>query len=206
MTKEELVPRLVENRFLKLPHLRRIKEGERKEWVYFVQCEVSPGLIKIGHASNLKWRLTGLQTQCPVQLKLVGAVIGPAGAEFCFHEIFKAERQHGEWFLPSERLRKEIAVLPQAKHIQAEDLQEIAARHGHNHTMVTEWLSRVGTHKRCLSPGQSDKMIEESMFRDAVDPMYGRNGVAILGPRKLERVPGGRKRKVPKGCILRPGN
>lgn len=200
MKVEESVPRLVENRFLKLPHLRRIKDGERREWVYFVQCEVSPGLIKIGHASNLKWRLTGLQTQCPVQLKLVGAVIAPAGAEFCLHEIFKAERQHGEWFLPSDRLRKEIARLPQGKHIQTEDLQEIASRYGRNHTMVTEWLSRVGTHKRCLSPEQSDKMIDEASFRDAVDSTWTINGRPMLGDRKFERVPGGRKRKVSRGA------
>lgn len=150
MRKAQSVPRLVENRFLKLPKMQRIRSDERREWVYFLQSEAPPGLIKIGHATNLKWRLTGLQTQCPVQLKLVGAVNAPAGAEFCFHEIFKEERQHGEWFLPSAKLKQEIILLPKAGRIFDRDLRAIAERHGQTEIFVEEVLSRVGQHKRCI--------------------------------------------------------
>lgn len=156
--------RLIKNRFLDLPKTRLIRPGERREWVYFLQCEVQPQLLKIGHATNLKWRLTGLQTQCPVQLKLVGAVIGPAGAEFCFHEIFKDERQHGEWFLPSARLLTEIRQLPRGGFIFDRDLRELAARHAQPDTLVEQMLSRVGQHKRCMS----DKRLIRSAERASV--------------------------------------
>ncbi len=126
----------VHNKFLSLPHTKKPPKG--REWVYFLRSGVAPNLVKIGHATNLKWRLTGLQTQCPVQLSLVGLVEAPAGTEFVFHEALEAERAHGEWFMPSERLEWLRNTLPKGGSIEGPDVVAIVDPFGISKDAVHE--------------------------------------------------------------------
>jgi hypothetical protein len=118
----------IENKFLKLPKLKKLPKG--REWTYFLRADCGRGLVKIGHSVNLKWRLTGLQTQCPVQLSLIGLVETPAGAEFLFHEALASSRAHGEWFYPTTDLERIRLALPKGGSIEGPELVEILSRFG----------------------------------------------------------------------------
>lgn len=71
--------------------------------VYFVQS-TQGGLIKIGVATELKKRLKGLQSMCPIPLVCLGIVPGYAELEQSLHTRFAMYRRHGEWFEPSDEL------------------------------------------------------------------------------------------------------
>jgi len=106
---------------LKKPDLRF------REWVYFLRASTEPTLIKIGRTRNVQWRLLGLQCGSPVLLRLMALVDAPAGTEHILHRCFADERQHGEWFLASERLLTMIRGLPKAGgKLETEDVVRIA--------------------------------------------------------------------------------
>jgi hypothetical protein len=66
-------------------------------WVYLIQAGE---YTKIGIARNVRVRLATLQTGQPIRLVLRGAVEleDYTGAEAELHEMFSAQRVHGEWF------------------------------------------------------------------------------------------------------------
>lgn len=65
--------------------------------VYFVQGG-KDGPVKIGWANYVSSRLVELQCASPVPLALVRAFDGPRALERALHDVFAAERLHGEWF------------------------------------------------------------------------------------------------------------
>lgn len=77
--------------------------------LYFVQAET--GQIKIGIATNLRKRMSGLQGASPVKLTLLLAVHGGRTAEATLHQKFDAHRLHGEWFGPAPEILAEIERL-----------------------------------------------------------------------------------------------
>ena len=68
---------------------------------YFIQEAIS-GRVKIGKADSPEQRLRELQTGNPERLFVIGLLSGNREREL--HEMFAAERLHGEWFQSSERL------------------------------------------------------------------------------------------------------
>jgi len=72
--------------------------------VYFIRAETT-GLIKIGKAAHVARRLSVLHVGSPDKLTLLASVPDPAGLlEKHLHAMFRADRNHGEWFRPSARL------------------------------------------------------------------------------------------------------
>jgi hypothetical protein len=66
--------------------------------------------IKIGFSNgNIHQRLKELETYCPVQLELLGAIPGNREKEKCLHEKFKDHRIKGEWFAIHEDILVYIA-------------------------------------------------------------------------------------------------
>jgi hypothetical protein len=92
-----------------MPVTRKIQKRTRssspdlsdKRCVYFIQA-VDGGLIKIGISDDVKHRLRGMQSNCPLELRLVATIPkGGASLEYELHETFKVDWVHGEWFKPS---------------------------------------------------------------------------------------------------------
>lgn len=54
--------------------------------------------VKIGVAKNIRKRLSSLQTSAPGPLKLLAVAGGGQPEEYGYHQRFKKERLHGEWF------------------------------------------------------------------------------------------------------------
>lgn len=75
--------------------------------VYFIQADAG-GLIKIGWATKPEVRMARMQAHCPVTLKLLYSEPGNGKDERALHDQFAADRQHGEWFTPSQALLAEI--------------------------------------------------------------------------------------------------
>ncbi len=119
----------VVNKFSKMPRTEVIKDRSR-EWVYFIEASSDPVVIKIGKTLNLQHRLRILYGMSPVQLKLIGAVIGPAGSEFVFHECFAKANSHCEWFHPVTELLTTIKSLPKGGEISVVHLNRIAIKQG----------------------------------------------------------------------------
>lgn len=74
--------------------------------VYFIHSLDDPqGLVKIGFTDrDLDARLAALQIGSPVRLSLMLAIKGDRSVERHLHEVFAADRCHGEWFRPSREL------------------------------------------------------------------------------------------------------
>ena len=66
-------------------------------FVYFILSEET-GLVKIGVTTDLRRRVRALQTASPVELKLMGKIIGNRWREERFHLVFREYRERGEWF------------------------------------------------------------------------------------------------------------
>jgi DNA-binding Xre family transcriptional regulator len=69
-------------------------------FVYFVQAGES-GNIKIGISRNVSQRLTKMRTDAPVELQLLGVIVGDQKTERAFHSELLAHRANREWFRPS---------------------------------------------------------------------------------------------------------
>jgi len=76
---------------------------ESKRFTYFIQAGEG-GPIKIGIATNVRARLSGLQTGSHEALRLIGAIPGGADAERFLHQLFAAHHIRGEWFRPDETM------------------------------------------------------------------------------------------------------
>lgn len=77
--------------------------------VYFVQAaDDRDGLIKIGYASeSVQKRLAALQTGSPMRLRLLGVIVDvPPDVEKRLHRRFASAREHGEWFRPTDDIRR----------------------------------------------------------------------------------------------------
>jgi hypothetical protein len=84
------------------------ERGSRRS-IYFVQ-PAAGGLIKIGIASNVAARLSGMQTGSPVELRVIGVIAGvDQSFEAELHERYASARRHGEWFEPTAELLDYIA-------------------------------------------------------------------------------------------------
>ncbi len=77
---------------------------------YFIQGETT-GLIKIGRCTGPAIeRLKQLQMASPDRLTLLGEI--KANIEKSLHAHFSTYRRHGEWFEPSDEIKKFISSLP----------------------------------------------------------------------------------------------
>jgi hypothetical protein len=76
--------------------------------VYFVQAVDDPdGLIKIGYTQNVGGRLRDHQISSPVILGALGVLVDAhPGAERRLHARFRDQRVRGEWFRPTDRIRR----------------------------------------------------------------------------------------------------
>lgn len=82
-----------------------------RQMVYFIRAE--SGHIKIGISHHPKKRMWDLQTACPFELELIGAVrtADAASYEKAIHEYFAAHRVQGEWFRPDPEIESYIESL-----------------------------------------------------------------------------------------------
>lgn len=79
--------------------------------VYFCRSEVG-GPVKIGFATDVVARLSGLQTSHHSELILVNAIAGSHADEKALHERFKAYRLKGEWFRYAGTFKRYLDGLP----------------------------------------------------------------------------------------------
>lgn len=70
--------------------------------IYFVECG---GLVKIGKATDVRARLSSMQTGNPEPMTLLGEVPGGRADESDLHQRFRSFRVRGEWFRYSGELR-----------------------------------------------------------------------------------------------------
>jgi DNA-binding transcriptional regulator YiaG len=77
--------------------------------VYFATCR-EIGRVKIGHAVNVRRRLSELRTYCPVPLELEATLDGGEAEEHELHERFANHRRQGEWFLLAPEIEELIAA------------------------------------------------------------------------------------------------
>lgn len=76
------------------PKAPRSKENPRMR-IYFAQAG---DMVKIGKTLSLSRRIDALRTGSPIPLKLLFHMQGDAAGERFFHQHFRRERSHGEWF------------------------------------------------------------------------------------------------------------
>ncbi len=65
--------------------------------VYFVRVG-EEGPVKIGVATNLKQRLSGLQISHPEKLVVIRVIVGNHEVEKWLHDYFSKDKIRGEWF------------------------------------------------------------------------------------------------------------
>ena len=79
--------------------------------VYFVGADEGSGAVKIGWSTDLKKRMSALNTGSSRALTLLAWVRGGRVVEAHFHKAFKASRVNGEWFKRTPDLVALIADL-----------------------------------------------------------------------------------------------
>lgn len=80
-------------------------------WIYFIEIQDESKAVKIGYATNVKSRLSGLQTSCPYEIKLIAAFVGKAETEAFLHQKFEDSRLKGEWFSRSPGIDRLIGQI-----------------------------------------------------------------------------------------------
>jgi transposase len=80
--------------------------------IYFIQSGEN-GPIKIGITSNLKSRLSAMQSDCPFKLKLLASFSGSKEDEISLHSEFSDCKLRGEWFNPVSSLESLIESILQ---------------------------------------------------------------------------------------------
>ena len=76
-------------------------------YIYFIQMDYI-GPIKVGIARDPKARLSHLQSANPYRLHLLYCFPGGLESEELLHKLLHKDHMRGEWFLPSEKVFKEI--------------------------------------------------------------------------------------------------
>lgn len=74
-----------------------MKADAPTSYVYFARAG-EDGLVKIGHAKDVRSRLSSMQTGCPIPLTLLGVLPGGREREAELHARFADLRVRGEWF------------------------------------------------------------------------------------------------------------
>lgn len=80
-------------------------------FVYFVETQDGQ-FIKIGHSRRPRVRMGELRAAQPGALRMIGCVSGTEQIESWLHQLFREDRDHGEWFRSSDRLRDLLGLLP----------------------------------------------------------------------------------------------
>lgn len=65
--------------------------------IYFITCRAIHA-VKIGYSDNVAARLTKMQSDCPLPLKLEAVIEGDICSESELHRAFSDLRLKGEWF------------------------------------------------------------------------------------------------------------
>jgi hypothetical protein len=88
-------------------------------YVYFVACKdpnyrIANPHMKIGCTTRLDGRLRAIQTGSPVALMFMGYIESddPGKLERYFHDLFKKDRKHGEWFDVTKAMITRINCYP----------------------------------------------------------------------------------------------
>jgi hypothetical protein len=76
--------------------------------IYFIRCGE---FVKIGFATDVPTRFSGIKTSTPHELELLGTVPGDRSTERAFHERFKRHHHRGEWFHFADEIKGTIARL-----------------------------------------------------------------------------------------------
>jgi hypothetical protein len=93
-----------------LEMLRALGAGDSRS-IYFAECMVDRGPIKIGLASDVGRRLGEVQVGCPYPIELMGTLPGGRAGEVVLHRLFAAFKIHGEWFWPDAIVLRTIRSL-----------------------------------------------------------------------------------------------
>jgi T5orf172 domain len=81
---------------------------KRPSFVYFIECG---DFIKIGGATSMRSRLSGLATGNPYQLKVLATITDDTHTESALHNRFAESFHRGEWFRKTLELMAFIAEL-----------------------------------------------------------------------------------------------
>ncbi len=88
-----------------------------REWVFALQADLAPPLVRIASSRHLRWSVLAAQYSSPVGLKLIAIAKAPAGTERVLRAKFREFSQHGGWFFLHEQLRAFLAGLPKGGEI-----------------------------------------------------------------------------------------
>jgi len=80
--------------------------------IYFIKAG---NCVKIGYSKNPTARLKELQTGNSKKLKLLCTIPGDFKTEAALHEVYKANKQQGEWFSYTGKLKNSIIWYTQNK-------------------------------------------------------------------------------------------
>ena len=82
---------------------------------YFVGHK-DDGLVKIGFATNLRNRISNMQSNSPIDLTVLATADGGPFRERAYHFQFDEHRVRGEWFARVPEIEAEVARLSAAPH------------------------------------------------------------------------------------------
>lgn len=92
-----------------LKELYRAWQAATVDYVYFIGSELAIGaMVKIGTTRNTKRRLSQIQSNSPLSVKILAVTEGDANTEYNYHARFAGSKSHGEWFNINAEILREI--------------------------------------------------------------------------------------------------
>ena len=93
-------------------HERLFRAAAGVDSVYFIRCG---DYVKIGRSTNVRARLSELQTGNPYDLRLLATIPGGYPLESSLRSRFSGEHHRGEWFYYSTSVRRFIKDIRQKR-------------------------------------------------------------------------------------------
>jgi hypothetical protein len=155
--------------------------------LYFIRPRGETGPVKIGISATPEKRLAQLQPHSPLPLELVCAVAGGPGQELILHNMFAADRLHGEWFSHTAELGRVIGICLERGELP-DDLPPIPPTE-RNSAIIAAYKSGQTLHKIAADFGVTAPAVWAILVRHDVPR------------RKTGRWPGGAQRVAHKSPI-----
>lgn len=137
-------PRSVSEALKRIRQLRAPTLPPGREWVYFLEAETSPVLVRIAYSPDLGWRLVTAQSMAPCALKLVGLVSAPRGTGRALQRYFKKSRTHAHWYMLTKELAIFLHNLPKAAPMPQHWVDKVLSATGRKPAQLKERAGESG--------------------------------------------------------------
>lgn len=89
----------------------QFREKSFPRYLYSIVTVDDPKFVKFGIAKNPEKRFSGIQSSCPLELRLESVMNHSIGLEAHLHASLGAYRVRGEWYLGCDEILRAVEII-----------------------------------------------------------------------------------------------